>query len=209
LISLVLIVLPLALHRRRAPAAPPRAVSRTSILIYFVAIGLAFLFIEIASIQKFILFLHHPLYAAATVLTAFLVFAGLGSAWTARRGRPDTARSHQARRALAAIVVLGLAYAFLLDPLFDRLMLLPLVLRVLVAIVLIAPLAFCMGMPFPLALGHVGARQADDIPWAWAINGCASVLSAVLATLLAIQFGYTAVILLALALYLLAAWSFP
>jgi hypothetical protein len=207
-ISVVLIVLPLLLrHRRRR--GTPQTVSRLRVLTYFVAIGLAFLFIEIACMQKFILFLHHPVYAAATVLTAFLVFAGLGSAWTARRNRQGIAGAKRVRRAVSAIVVLGLAYALLLEPLFDSLMLLPLAVRALVVILLLAPLAFCMGMPFPLGLGHVGERMPDYIPWAWAINGCASVLSAVMATLLAIQFGFTAVILSSLVLYLVAAWSFP
>ena len=66
-----------------------------------------------------------------------------------------------------------------------------------------------MGMPFPLGLSQVGMKAPEFIPWAWGINGCASVLSAVTATLLAIQFGFTAVVLAALLLYLLAARLFP
>jgi hypothetical protein len=77
-VSVVLILLPLLLSRRLTDKAVG-PISRLRVLGYFFAIGLAFLFIEIAFIQKFILFLHHPLYAAAVVLTAFLVFAGLGS----------------------------------------------------------------------------------------------------------------------------------
>jgi hypothetical protein len=110
---------------------------------------------------------------------------------------------------VAGIVLLGLGYAFLTAGLFDRLMPLAMGWRIGVAIRLIAPLAFCMGMPFPLGLARVGAGMPEFIPWAWGINGCASVLSAVIATLLAIQFGFTAVILSALVLYLLAARSFP
>jgi len=66
-------------------------------------------------------------------------------------------------------------------------------------------LGFCMGMPFPLGLAKLAALAPDFIPWAWGINGFASVVSAALATLLAIHFGFTAVVLLALAFYLLAA----
>ena len=73
---------------------------------YFSASGLAFLFIEIAFMQKFVLFLHHPLYAVSVVLTAFLVFAGLGSAWTSRRH--DNRRT--VTRAVAGIALLGLLY---------------------------------------------------------------------------------------------------
>ena len=62
-----------------------------------------------------------------------------------------------------------------------------------------------MGMPFPLGLAQVAKQAPDLIPWAWGINGCASVLSAILATILAIHFGFTVVVGLALALYGLAA----
>jgi hypothetical protein len=176
---------------------------------YFSAIGLAFLFIEIAFIQKFILFLDHPLYAVATVLTAFLVFAGLGSAMTSRFRTDSASQSRFAGRAVAGIIALGIVYSFLLDPLFDSLAHLSISLRVFVSLLLIAPLAFCMGMPFPLGLMRVGARMPGFIPWAWGINGCASVVSAVMASLLAIQFGFTVVLISALLLYLMAALAFP
>ena len=208
LISVLFILLPLAVFRRQRQECPA-SISRGRVVAYFFTIGLAFLFIEIAFMQKFILFLHHPLYAVATVLSAFLVFAGLGSAWTTRLQQAGRPASHHARLAVAGIVLLGLGYAFLTAGLFDRLMPLAMGWRIGVAILLIAPLAFCMGMPFPLGLARVGAGMPEFIPWAWGINGCASVLSAVIATLLAIQFGFTAVILSALVLYLLAARSFP
>jgi hypothetical protein len=80
--------------------------------------------------------------------------------------------------------------------------------KVAIAVALIAPLAFCMGMPFPLGLKRVSERAPRWVPWAWGINGCASVLSAILATLLAIHFGFTLVVALAMALYVLAAAAF-
>ena len=208
LISGILILLPLGLQRWRAATRSPQ-INRTRIVRYFSAIGLAFLFIEIAFIQKFILFLDHPLYAVATVLTAFLVFAGLGSAMTSRFRTDSASQSRFAGRAVAGIIALGIVYSFLLDPLFDSLAHLSISLRVFVSLLLIAPLAFCMGMPFPLGLMRVGARMPGFIPWAWGINGCASVVSAVMASLLAIQFGFTVVLISALLLYLMAALAFP
>ena len=86
---------------------------------------------------------------------------------------------------------------------------LPFAVKAAVTIFLIGPLAFCMGMPFPLALAGVGAETEALIPWAWAVNGCASVVGAVLATLLAIQFGFIFVVVVALVLYGLAAAVFP
>jgi spermidine synthase len=207
-IGSLFILLPLWM-RRWKPTAQSASIQRSRIVVYFFAIGLAFLFIEIAFIQKFILFLDHPLYAVATVLTAFLVFAGLGSASIAHFRKHAARLSRLAGKAVAGIIGLGIAYSFLLVPLCDSLMALSLTLRVIVSILLIAPLAFCMGMPFPLGLQRVGAEMPVFIPWAWGINGCASVVSAVMASLLAIQFGFTVVIILALLLYLAAALAFP
>jgi len=165
---------------------------------YFLSLGLAFLFVEIAFIQKFTLFLGHPLYAIAVVLASFLVFAGIGSAYSARAGRAVSI-------AVAGIVGIAIIYVVILPPLFSWLIGIADSLRILLSILLIAPLAFFMGMPFPLGLRRVAAEAPDFVPWAWGINGFASVVSAVLATLLAIHFGFTVVIALALLLYVSAA----
>jgi hypothetical protein len=205
--SVLLILLPLWLYQRRRSVKKTR-IRRTSVLAYFFILGLAFLFIEIAFIQKLLLFLHHPLYAIAVVLSSFLVFSGLGSAWSGRA----TADSHGNRllgRAVTGILVLGTTYLLLLDPLLAQLAMLPDTLRILLSVALIAPLAFCMGMPFPLGLRRLADHAPDLIPWAWSINGCASVISAVLATLLAIHAGFTVVIATALALYALTLKVFP
>ena len=79
--------------------------------------------------------------------------------------------------------------------------------RIALSLLLIAPLAFFMGMPFPLGLARLAEQAPGFVPWAWGINGFASVVSAVLATLLAIEFGFNAVILLALVFYAVAAWD--
>jgi len=173
---------------------------------YFLLLGLAFLFVEIAFIQKFTLFLSHPLYAVAVVLASFLVFAGSGSAYSARMAGWTVAPGFRpVSIAVAGIVGIAVVYLLALPPLFGWLIGMADALRILVAIALIAPLAFFMGMPFPLGLRRVAAEAPDFVPWAWGINGFASVVSAVLAMLLAIHFGFTVVILLALLLYVAAA----
>ena len=204
--SLLLILLPIWIYQRRSNPAQ-QGVRRSSVMAYFFILGLAFLFIEIAFIQKLLLFLHHPLYAVAVVLSSFLVFSGLGSAWLGRASAGDHGRLLS--RAVTGIVVLGTLYLLSLGPLLEQLAMLPDAVRILISVVLIAPLAFCMGLPFPLGLGRLADHAPDLIPWAWAINGCASVISAVLATLLAIHLGFSTVIALALALYALALWVFP
>ncbi len=204
-LSLILILLPLVPLKRQTTSTD---FGKSRVFTYFAALGLGFLLIEISFLQKFILLLQHPLYAAATVLGAFLVAAGLGSAYAQR-----FAGSLQARRvtryAVLTIVLLGTAYLLLLGSVFQLAGSWALWARILLSVALIGPLGFCMGIPFPLGLAAISIGSSSLTPWAWGINGCASVASAVLATLLAIHFGYSLVILIALACYTLAAFGFP
>ncbi len=204
--SLVLIVLPLLIGARRTGEAEHPRPGRASIALYFAAIGFAFMFIEIAFIQKFILFLAHPLHAVAVVLCAFLVFAGLGSRYSARlRAVAGGPAMRPVVRAVAAIGVLSLVYVLALPAIFRQLMPLPDPARIALSIALIAPLAFAMGMPFPLGLARLVPDAEALIPWAWGVNACASVIAAILATVLAIHFGFGVVVVLAVALYAIAA----
>lgn len=165
LASLLLILLPHWLLTRQKKTIRPQ-ISPARIVIYFATLGLAFLFIEIAFMQKFILFLHHPMYAASVVLSSFLIFAGLGSAWS-RRKQTTIPLMRTTGYAITGIVCLSLFYLFGLGTLFEGLMTLPIWGKVAVTILLIAPLAFCMGIPFPAALTRLGELAPDLIPWAW------------------------------------------
>ena len=202
LASLVLVLAPLGVLKRAAGGP-----SLARVAVYFLALGLAFLFVEIAFMQRFALFLSHPLYAIAVVLSAFLVFAGLGSGAAKRFG--ERWRLPPIALAVGCIVVIAAVYLALLPVLFDWLRPLPEAARVAVSVGLIAPLAFFMGMPFPLGLARVAEAAPALVPWAWAINGCASVIAAVLATLLAVHWGFTVVVALALAFYVVAAAFAP
>ena len=195
--GLLLILLPLARVERDWPrGTAPRMGG------YFMLLGLAFLFVEIAFIQKFILFLSHPLYAVAVVLAGFLVFAGLGSAYSEGfAARLDAAGRSAVNFAVVGIAAIAIVHVLLLPTIFETLIAQPDAIRIAVSIVLIAPLAFFMGMPFPLGLARVTAKAPAFIPWAWGINGFASVIAAVLATLMAIELGFTAVIVVAVVLY--------
>jgi len=170
--------------------------------VIFFALGLGFMAIEIPLLQRFTLFLSHPIYAAAIVLSAFLVFAGLGARYSARL-LPTV------RWPFAAIAATAAIYALLLPSLLAEAMSLAQGWKILLTVLLVAPLAFWLGVPFPLGLAAVAARAAPLVPWAWGINGFASVVATLLATLLAIHWGYAAVMLLAAALYGLAALQFP
>jgi SAM-dependent methyltransferase len=208
LASLLLILFPLWIASRRADPGGDPATSHAREAVYFLAIGFAFMFVEIAFIQKFLLFLSHPLYAVAVVLSGFLVFAGLGSRYSGRLAPPrDGSLDLRVARPVAAIGAVSLLYLVALPVLFRHLMWLPDAAKVVLSMGLLAPLAFAMGMPFPLGLGSLARRSPSFIPWAWGINACASVVGAILASLLAIHLGFSAVVLLAVLFYGLAAVS--
>jgi hypothetical protein len=155
-------------------------------------------------LQKLQLVVHHPTVALALALATFLIAAGAGSAWTSR------VRGAEARRtlviAVAGIVFLGALYSAVFDQLLAMLGSWPLPARAGVACLLLVPLAFLMGTPFPIALREL---EEPVVPWAWGINGCASVVSPALATLLAIDLGLTTVLWLALLAYGLILCAFP
>ncbi len=202
--SVLLILLPLWSLRG---AASSRG-QRPRVAIYFAALGLAYLFIEIAFIQKFVLFLGHPVYSVAATICAFLIFSGLGSAASAGFSALVSAKGRDPiRTACIAVAAVLSIYVAALSPILNLLLWLPDAVKFVAALALIAPLAFCMGMPFPLGLGRVTVHAPQLMPWAWGINGCASVISAVLAVLLAVHLGFTAVGIIAGLLYLLAGFS--
>ena len=205
LVSVVLILLPLAIGLRHPDEARTGRPSRARVALYFGAIGLAFMFIEIAFIQKFILFLAHPIYAVAVVLGSFLVFAGLGSRASARLRAGGRRRPRPATLAAAAIGALSLVYLAALPSLFGLLLSLPDAARIAISVALIAPLAFAMGVPFPTGIARLAPGAPALIPWAWGVNACASVVAAVGATVLAIHLGFAAVVVLAVGLYAVAA----
>ena len=204
--SLVFILTPLLMFRMTNTQS--KSINPGHVIYYFFAIGLAFLFIEIAFIQKFFQFLHHPLYAITTILSGFLVFSGLGSQWSTKIFLNHKVQ-HKILFITLMIASICLIYMFVLNHLFYYLANLAILLKVLVSICLIAPLALFMGMPFPVALASIAKYESQLIPWAWGINGAASVVSAVLATLLAIHFGFSMVIMLAALLYVSVVFVFP
>ena len=208
--AVVLILLPLLLVRtgKDKLERKRKAGKRRNIVIYFLAIGLAFLFIEIAFIQKFTLILSQPLYAVAVALCAFLIFSGLGSLYVQRCIATQSLSIVPVllRRSVLLIGIIVILYISLLPMFSSLIMALPETARIISAFIIAAPLAFVMGMPFPLGMATLQQKSPQLMPWAWGINGCASVLSAVLAVLLAMEIGFNGIMLCAAILYLVA-WS--
>ncbi len=207
-LSFLLIMAPLLLLRQ--PGRPGAdAISRRKVVAYFFFTGVAFLLVEIACIQKCVLFLHHPVYAISTVIASFLVFGGLGSLMAQHLADHPTPARQLVRRLIAGIILLCLCYLFFLGKIFALAGDLPLIGRIFLTATFIAPLAFLMGMPFPVALSRLSEEAGELVPWAWGINGCGSVISSMLATLLAIHFGFDTVLIAAILLYGVVACCFP
>jgi hypothetical protein len=180
-------LVPAALRARGGQGLSP-------LLVYFTAIGLAYLTAEIAAIQQLGLLLGHPVYAVAVVLTALLIFSGVGSFWS------DRLHPIHGRMAGVALVGVFVVYAIFLLDIVHVFQSTPLPARALVAFVLLAPPALLMGLPFPIGL-RVFGNQPNRVAWAWAANGFASVVAAPLAALLALESGSAALFLLAAAAY--------
>ena len=196
----VFILLPLLFRRDVSDGggSPAGAVGRLWPFVYFAGLGLGFLWVEIPLLQRFILYLDQPTYAFATVLFGVLVWSGVGSLASDRLTVSMAA-------AVSAVAALSVLYAFGLPLLFDGTLGLPLAGRLALSVALLAPLGMAMGVPFPRAIRMLGEQGPALVPWAWAVNGSTSVVSAILATVLALSFGFTWVILGGAAAYLAAA----
>jgi hypothetical protein len=172
-------------------------------LSYFIAVGLGYILVEITLIQRFVLFLGHPTYALTVVIFLMLLASGAGSL-SARRW---SASIGMLRPVLLIIVIGVIAYLGLLPVVLKSLVGLPFVLKLIISGLLIVPLGFVMGMPFPTGLrlldqASVGSTGMTE--WAWAMNASASVLGSVLAMVIAIHFGLNVTLFCGAVAYALA-----
>ncbi len=166
-------------------------------IIYFFCLGFGFFFIEIPFIQKFILLLGKPAYALAIVLFSIMFAGGMGS-FTSSKFKIDL------RWVVGVIVVYVALFIFTFGYIVDFIISKVLWQRFLYSILIIIPLGFMMGIPFPSAIAKVRKKREETIPWLWAINGCTSVVGSIAAMMISIQFGFSVVIGIAAAIYLIA-----
>ncbi len=183
------LVIPLAARQRRR--------ERWVRLLYFVAVGLGYIMVEIAFIQRFVLFLGHPTYALTVVVFLLLLSSGAGSL----ASRRWLGQASSAWLPLTIIVAALVLYVFILTGLLNALVGLAFIAKLLVSAALLVPLGFAMGMPFPTGLRALSLVSIDipesrsnhagenAVEWAWAMNAASSVLGSVLAMVIAIQFG--------------------
>ncbi len=180
-------------------------------LLYFVAVGLGFILVEIAFIQRFVLFLGHPTYALTVVIFLLLLSSGAGSLLS-RRWLPEPARVW-----LPLLLLVGAicVHVLVLPGLLNALVGLPFGLKLLISGVLLVPLGVAMGMPFPTGLRALASAPVPEFPpsdapaangveWAWAMNAASSVLGSVLAMVIAIQWGLNVTLACGAVSYLVA-----
>ncbi|MBI3282422.1 MAG: hypothetical protein HYZ57_21600 [Acidobacteria bacterium] len=197
LATVVTILLPPLLLGSRLPR--DREVQR--FLFYFVCIGAGYILIQVALIQRFVLFLGHPTYALTVIVFSMLVSSGLGSYFSHRIVAQSGARLRTVLMAVAALVIM----LALLAPAVTRAgIALPMWLKIALTIVLIAPAGFAMGMPFPTGLARLERRHSASVRWAWSLNAASSVLGSALAIFLAIYLGLQATLLCGALLYIAA-----
>ena len=165
---------------------------RPRVFVYFACLGLAFLFVEVPLAQRFILLFDHPVTALAVVLFSILFFSGIGSL---------TVRHWRLPLGMTALVLLIALYPFILEVISSWALGWAEWARVGSAILITAPLGYLMGLPFAGGLAVVEKRQQALVPWSWAINGSFSVISSVLAVMIALSVGFSAVFWLGAAAY--------
>ncbi len=201
LLSLVVIALPLRFTKTTdgSKAVPSRI--KSPVLAYFFLLGVGFMFIEVSLIQRFILFLEHPEYSFSTVVSVLLLSSGAGSLLSRRF---DVGKRLGA--AVLLLSILSLCYGLMLPLLTGVLLGLGLFIRIILLGLFVVPAGVLMGMPFPMGIRFLKEHKAMSslVPWAWAVNGCASVLGGILSAMTAMVTGFNGVMAAAGILYITA-----
>lgn len=180
----------LLLARRRSSRVTPAVAA--PLLLYFACLGYGFMMIEIPLLQRLVLLLGYPVYALAVVLCALLLFSGIGSLLSTRVAlHPKTALV----RVLSGIVVLSVAYGYLMPHVITALLALPIGMKIVATLLLLAPIGLVLGMAYPLGITLLREFDEGLVPWAWGLNGALSVVASVLAIFIASRVGFTVALL--------------
>lgn len=183
------VIAPLVIHwRRRAPGKATRG--QGVVLGYFALVGLAFMIVEIALLQRFTLFLGHPSYSLVVILFSVLLATALGAYLSSRF--PVVKLGRVMLGAGSAVAVLALIGGFVLPSVLHALIGASLPVRALLTVLFVAPSGLAMGMMVPSIVRILAEAGSPLVPWGWAVNGATSVIGTVIATVIAIYGGFTA-----------------
>lgn len=194
----LIILLPLA-GRWRELFSSQRGTA--GVIVYYACLGLGYMLIEMFLIQRLVFFLSNPMISVSIVITAMLIISGIGSICSSYLAQ---SKKKIVRLAVAGIVLSVVFYIFGLTPLLSAVLGIPFVLKIIVVVLIIAPAAFFLGMPFPNGLSALSQSKPRLLPWAWGMNGALSVTGAVLGRLLSVSFGFQTVLITAIVVYITA-----
>lgn len=203
-VSVLATLLMLALPRLVLGSRLPREKGVMRFLWYFVAIGAGYILIQVALVQKFVLFLGHPTYALTVIIFSMLIWSGLGSFASQRIAAGSDSRLSRVLALIAAVVA---ALAVVVTPVIGWGVGLPVGVKFAVSVLLIGPAGFLMGIPFPSGLRRLEETHSPSVRWAWSLNAAASVLGSVAAIVLAIYLGIRQTLLVGGLMYLCALLS--
>ena len=190
-ISIFLLVLPLFIIPKQGQKL------YISDILYFLAVGAGFMFVELFFIKKYIFIFGDPVISFTVVLTGILVFSGFGGYCSQRIG------PNGLRYVLIALILVLMFVFFGLDPIVHRILACSKIIRYILAFLLLIPSGFLLGLPFPLGMRYLLNHPAQRA-YAWTTNGCASVLASIASAQIALSIGIPTIILCAAAAYLLA-----
>ena len=195
------IVLPLAVarsNRLRQGYGGPAAIAPH--LLYFGAIGLGFMLVEISQVQRLAIFLGHPVYSLSVVLFSLLLSSGIGSLATARvQDRPQSST-----RILLLLVVVLVAFGGITPLVIRYFDAASIATRIAVSVGILLPIGFLMGMAFPIGMRRALSEAPSIAPWLWGVNGAASVCASVLVVVIALGAGISAAFWVGAGCYLIA-----
>jgi hypothetical protein len=172
-----------------------------SMIPYFAALGMGFILMELALMQKLILLLGNPTTTFAILLFSLLISSGAGSLLSSRFSKNGT---KNLIFVVAGIAILGTLYVMFLPPMIYSVIAEPFETKAAVCIAVLVPIGFLMGMPLPTGMRLLKTYRPEYIPWMWAINGAFSVLGAVLSVILGIMYGSSYAMVLGILIYLIA-----
>ena len=178
-----------------------REIGIATVIPYFAALGMGFILIELALLQKLILLMGNPTMTFALLLFTLLISSGAGSLLSSRIAKNNM---KNLVFVIGGIAALGISYVLFLPPIIYSTIAEPFEVKGAVSIAILAPIGFLMGMPLPTGMRLLKVHRPDYIPWMWAVNGAFSVLGAVLAIALGIMFGSSLAMVLGILIYLIA-----
>ena len=201
-LALIMVLLPtfiafIAIRRKESALMTPQLGLNALMIAYFCVLGIAYLCIEMVLIQKFGFFLSSPVYSLAIVLSTMLIFSGLGGYFFGK------VAPRKALFLMGALVAVGTLAWLALGPTLEALIKLPFALRVVTAIVILAPISFLMGIPFPFAISLSKSEMTPSHAGLFfGINGALGAVASPLTVLLSMMIGFQQTLLIGVGAYL-------